>query len=235
MFRDQFPGSYAVNGVTSTGFIPGTVYDGAGGFVSIWNPTVSPGQFSATAVSIEGGPPDQFSVIRVGWIQGVNGVMYGCYNTYCPGFIQTDRTIAVDMILKPISVLRGAQYHVRLAVPQDKFRGNNTLVGYWPGNLFSNLKSGADALKWGGMVYSSTPQVPTMGNGDNRQYISRHFRQIVLNYEARSSLNGTIDAPIGAKKKQNVTRPEITPIKGIFGTMAFIWEEMGETYPNVHK
>ncbi|GLT62623.1 hypothetical protein SLA2020_352440 [Shorea laevis] len=136
--------------------------------------------------------------------QGVNGVTYGCYNTYCSGFIQTDRTIALDMILKPVSVLRRAQYHVKLAVSQHKLTGNwwfiygenNTPVGYWPSNLFSNLKSGADALKWGGMVYGSTPQVPTMGNGDNRQYLSRSFRQIVLNHEAGSSLNGTIDAPM---------------------------------------
>ncbi|GLT62625.1 hypothetical protein SLA2020_352460 [Shorea laevis] len=63
-----------------TKFQPGRLYHGAGRFVSIWNPTVSPGQFSATAVSINGGPPDQFSVIRVGWI--VDRAMFYDNNTH---------------------------------------------------------------------------------------------------------------------------------------------------------
>ncbi|XWS23566.1 hypothetical protein CRYUN_Cryun28dG0026000 [Craigia yunnanensis] len=183
-----------------------TVYHGAGGLVSINNPVVNYGQFSATVISIEGGPgpADQFSVIRVGWMQSKNGQMYGCYNTYCSGFVQTDATIALDMILEPISVVRGPQFYVKLAVSQDKSTGNwwliygenNTPVGYWSSSLFSNLQNGADALRWGGRVYSNTSQLPPMGNGDNGDIHSSHFRQIVLKYESGSSLNGNIDVPL---------------------------------------
>ena len=45
----------------------GTHY-AAGGAVSVNNPKVSPGQLSGSVLSIEGGPPEQFSTIRVGWI-----------------------------------------------------------------------------------------------------------------------------------------------------------------------
>lgn len=36
-----------------------------------------------------------------------------------------------------------------------------------------------------------------MGNGDNGEYHSSHFRQVKLKYEAGSGLNGTMDAPVG--------------------------------------
>ena len=87
---------------------------------------------------------------------------------------------------------------------QDKSTGNwwliygenNTPVGYWSSSLFSNLQNGADALRWGGMVYTNTLQLPPMGNGNNGDIHSSHFRQIVLKYESGSSLNGTIDVPL---------------------------------------
>ncbi|XVE55166.1 hypothetical protein DITRI_Ditri03aG0138000 [Diplodiscus trichospermus] len=217
LFRQQFRSFHTSTESTPTGFVfagigtgqkEATVYYGTGGLVSINNPTVSNGQLSASVISIEGGPPNQFSVVRVGWMQGEDGKMHGCYNTYCSGFVQTDAQIALDMILEPVSVVRGPQFYVKLAVSQDKSTGNwwliygenNTSVGYWPSSLFYNLEKGADALRWGGMVYSNTDQLPAMGNGDHGKIHSSHFRQIVLQYESGTSLNGTIGVPLEVRQ-----------------------------------
>lgn len=69
-------------------------------------------------------------------------------------------------------------------------------MGYWSSSLFTSLNSGADVLRWGGMTYSSTPQLPTMGNGLTDDFFGCHFRRVALKYEAGSSLNGTLDAPL---------------------------------------
>ncbi|KAK8489994.1 hypothetical protein V6N13_133166 [Hibiscus sabdariffa] len=226
LFRQQFPSfnkstrnipGFAFAGIT-TRYEATTVYHGAGGMISINNPAAISGQVSASAISLEGGSPDQYSIIRVGWMVNVdlyhdnqtrlyaawgqvkNRQMTGCYNTYCPGFVQTDTSIALDMPLTPISVVRGPQYYVKLSVTQDKSTGNWWLnygdnakrVGYWPSSLFTNLGNGAPGLRWGGTVSSSTSFLPQMGNGDNGQYQSAHFRHVELQYEAGTSLNGTI-------------------------------------------
>ncbi|GMJ08706.1 hypothetical protein like AT4G23365 [Hibiscus trionum] len=226
LFRQQFrsfdkstkniPG-FAYAGL-ATRYEATTVYYGAGGMVSINNPAVTSGQLSASVISLEGGSPDQYSIIRVGWMVNVDlyhdnntrlytvwgqvksGQMTGCYNTDCPGFVQTDPSIALDMPLGPISIVRGPQYYIKLSVAQEKSTGNWWLkygddekpVGYWPSSLFASLVNGAPALRWGGMVASTTGQLPAMGNGDNGEIHSAHFRQLVLQYDAGTSLNGSI-------------------------------------------
>ena len=46
--------------------------------------------------------------------QATNGVMHGCYNTDCPGFVQIDKTITLGMIFDQVSVPGGTQYFVNL-------------------------------------------------------------------------------------------------------------------------
>lgn len=48
--------------------------------------------------------------------QATNGVMHGCYNTDCPGFVQIDKTITLGMIFDQVSVPGGTQYFVNLGV-----------------------------------------------------------------------------------------------------------------------
>ncbi|KAL4290084.1 hypothetical protein GQ457_14G003320 [Hibiscus cannabinus] len=226
LFRQQFPSfnkstknllGFAFAGIT-TRYEPSTVYYGAGGMVSINNPAAINGQISSSAISLEGGSPEQYSIIRVGWmvnidlyhdnltrlyaawVQVTNGKQTGCYNTYCPGFVQTDTAIALDMPLVPVSVVRGPQYYIKLSVTQDKSTGywwlnygdEEKRIGYWPSSLFTDLANGAPGLRWGGTVSSSSSVLPQMGNGDNGQYHSAHFRHVKLQYGAGTSLNGTI-------------------------------------------
>ncbi|KAE8673973.1 tRNA-dihydrouridine(20) synthase isoform X1 [Hibiscus syriacus] len=195
LFRRQFPSLHK----TADNFSPGfafagivtrdnhaTVYYGAGGMVN---------------VDLY---KDNTTRLYTLWGQRQNGQMIGCYNTYCPGFVQTDPSIALDMTLGPISVVRGPQYYIKLSVTQEKstrywrlkYGNDDRPVGYWPGSLFTNLGNGAPGLRWGGMVSSSTGQVPPMGNGDNGEIHSSHFRQLVLQYEAGTSLNGSVDVPL---------------------------------------
>ncbi|XP_004309309.1 PREDICTED: uncharacterized protein LOC101312688, partial [Fragaria vesca subsp. vesca] len=108
----------------------------AGGAVTVINPSISPGQLSGSVLSVEGGSPEaeQFSIIRVGWIvntnkfsdsrthlyaiwgQATNGVVHGCYNTDCPGFVQIDKTITLGMVFEQVSVPGGTQYYVNLQI-----------------------------------------------------------------------------------------------------------------------
>ncbi|KAL5776666.1 hypothetical protein ACOSP7_009592 [Xanthoceras sorbifolium] len=206
-------------GQSSTGFEfagmstkPGKYY-GGGGLVSIYNPFADHGQFTSSVISIEGGPIEEFSTIRAGWMvnpslyhdnhirlytiwgQLSSGAQIGCYNTYCQGFVQTNPSIPLDMVLELVSVIGGPQYYVKLMVSQDKETGNwwltysesDTPVGYWPSSLFANLKDGAQVLGWGGMVSTNTPQLPPMGNGDNGKIHSC------------TSLNATMDVPLTVK------------------------------------
>ncbi|KAL5843772.1 hypothetical protein ACOSQ4_009730 [Xanthoceras sorbifolium] len=173
---------------------PGKYY-GGGGLVSIYNPFADHGQFTSSVISIEGGPIEEFSTIRAGWMQGVDGVMHGCYDTRCPGFVIVSTQIPLNVVFKDISVAGGSQFYVKLSIAQDKETGNwwltyserDTPVGYWPSSLFANLKDGAQVLVWGGMVSTNTPQLPPMGNGDNGKIHSY------------TSLNATMDVPLTVK------------------------------------
>ncbi|XP_031258359.1 uncharacterized protein LOC116116437 [Pistacia vera] len=236
-FRKLFPSFYQANADNIikpkfAGIFAGrkqsTVYHGGAGYISICNPAVEPGQFSSSVIAIEGGPADSFSTIRVGWMvnidlfkdsftrlytvwgQAAGGISHGCYNTYCSGFVQTDTTIALGMVLEPISVVGGTQYYISLEINQDKETGNWWLVygengktiGYWPNSLFTYLKNGGEIIGWGGIVYTTTQNMPAMGNGDNGELYSCHFRQVAVKYEAGSGLNGSMDAPINVIKNK---------------------------------
>ncbi|XP_050365457.1 uncharacterized protein LOC126783981 [Argentina anserina] len=185
----------------------------AGGTVCVNNPNVAPGQLSGSVLSVEGGPPEQFSAIRVGWIvnknqfgdgrthlysvwgQATNGVMQGCYNTDCPGFVQIDKTIPLGMVFDQVSVAGGTQYYVNLQIQQDKASGNWWLIyagsikiGYWPSSLFTNLHGGADILRWGGQVTSSSAHLPPMGNGKADDSGSLYM-EIAIDDRSASSLD----------------------------------------------
>ena len=42
---------------------------------------------------------------------------------------------------------------------------DETPVGYWPANLFTGLQDGADLVRFGGWVATTTPRLPAMGSG----------------------------------------------------------------------
>ncbi|XP_013694184.2 uncharacterized protein LOC106398132 isoform X1 [Brassica napus] len=158
--------------------------------LSIWEPKVSPTQFSSASMLIGGGSKEQFQSIRAGWIvyQWLNrnhSRLYtywtadgftktGCYNTLCPGFVQVSKRVPLGILLEPVSVYDGHQSEVGIVIYKDVVTGNwwlfvhDEMVGYWPNSLFtkSGLGHGAGLVSYGGEVYSPVNEKsPGMGSG----------------------------------------------------------------------
>ncbi|KAL5779158.1 hypothetical protein ACOSQ2_009895 [Xanthoceras sorbifolium] len=122
------------------------------------------------------------------WGQGVDGVMHGCYDTRCPGFVIVSTQIPLNVVFKDISVAGGSQFYVKLSIAQDKATGHWWLlysekdddpdqqIGYWPNTLFTNIKQDAQVIRWGGIVYSDKPISPPMGSGRR----DCHYRRIAV-------------------------------------------------------
>ncbi|EOA16770.1 hypothetical protein CARUB_v10004983mg, partial [Capsella rubella] len=163
---------------------------GAKGNLNIWEPEVSPNQFSLASILIATGSKEQFQGIRAGWIvyQWLNrnhSRLYtywtadgfsktGCYNTLCPGFVQVNTDIPLGYLFQPVSTYGGKQYEVSINIYKDHITGNwwlvvfNDYVGYWPKSLFtdSGLGHGGNLVSWGGEVYSPVKEKsPSMGSG----------------------------------------------------------------------
>ncbi|KAM3196919.1 hypothetical protein ACQJBY_072548 [Aegilops geniculata] len=97
----------------------------------------------------------------------------GCYNLMCPGFIQTNKNIAIGSSISRVSTYGGTQHDCDILVRKDPKDGNWWLhvggycVGYWPSPIFSYLANSASSIMWGGEVFSpEAGQTSTqMGSG----------------------------------------------------------------------
>ncbi|XP_048444563.1 uncharacterized protein LOC103929669 [Pyrus x bretschneideri] len=196
----------------------GYSYIGAQGDINIWNPKVeSPDEFTTAQIWLKNGPGNAFESVESGWV--VNPKVYGdgstrlfvywtkdaykstgCFDLTCPGFVQTNKDIALGMALQPISSASGPQYQTTFSITKDFHTNNwwvrvgqNIPVGYFPGELFSYLTKGAASLvEWGGEVYSSKikknhPHTATgMGSGDfawNKEGNACYIKQIrIIDY-----------------------------------------------------
>ncbi|XP_010558946.1 PREDICTED: uncharacterized protein LOC104827472 [Tarenaya hassleriana] len=102
----------------------------------------------------------------------------GCYNLLCAGFIQTNNRIAIGAAISPISTFKGNQFDITILIWKDPKLGNwwlgfgdNTLVGYWPSELFTRLSGHATMVEWGGEVVNSR----ATGRHTTTQMGSGHF------------------------------------------------------------
>ncbi|KAL6615002.1 hypothetical protein ACP70R_037272 [Stipagrostis hirtigluma subsp. patula] len=97
----------------------------------------------------------------------------GCYDLVCPGFVQVSRSVGLGGKLQPISVYDGPQYSIHIQVSKDPMTGHwwlaygpgNITVGYWPTELFINMKEKATIQYTGGLVRRSAVGMPQMGSG----------------------------------------------------------------------
>ncbi|KAK7343728.1 hypothetical protein VNO77_12720 [Canavalia gladiata] len=163
-------------GVSITASRPNGKYHYIEGSVSTHQPQVGGGQLSGSVISVESGIPNStFGVIRIGWMQFDHKSAKGCFNTYCPGFVQVNRKIPLDMVIDQISVPNGKYDFIKLELrqlhPGESWwfiywdGDNEEHIGYWPNVLFNNLKDGAEVVRWGGWVSSTTANLPMMGSG----------------------------------------------------------------------
>ncbi|KAI3937218.1 hypothetical protein MKW92_036869 [Papaver armeniacum] len=176
-------------------------YTGARGEINVWNPQVEirdgpKHEYSAAQMWVANGNYLDESA-EAGWIvnpnrYGDNATRFfiywtadnsdttGCFDLFCPGFVQTNNEIVLGGKLD-VSSFDGQQYHISLFMYWDNNTQNWWLeydgkqVGYWPSELFGALKQSAVTVQWGGEVNSKflsqgerrndTHTSTAMGNG----------------------------------------------------------------------
>ncbi|KAK7278253.1 hypothetical protein RJT34_23279 [Clitoria ternatea] len=173
---------------------------GAKATINVWDPSIQViNEFSLSQVWILSGSFDgtDLNSIEAGW--QVSPELYGdtrprlftywtsdsyrstgCYNLLCAGFIQTNSRIAIGAAISPVSSYAGNQFDITILIWKDPKVGNwwmsfgdNTLVGYWPAELFTHLADHATMVEWGGEVVNSR----TNGQHTYTQMGSGHFAE----------------------------------------------------------
>lgn len=173
---------------------------GAKASISVWDPSIEVmNEFSLSQIWVLSGSFDgpDLNSIEAGW--QVSPELYGdnrprlftywtsdsyqatgCYNLLCAGFIQTNSKIAIGAAISPVSSYTGNQYDISILIWKDPRVGNwwmsfgdNTLVGYWPAELFTHLADHATMVEWGGEVVNSR----TDGRHTSTQMGSGHFAE----------------------------------------------------------
>ncbi|KAI4370228.1 hypothetical protein MLD38_018598 [Melastoma candidum] len=164
-------------------YTPGTseLY-GAKSTINVWDPWIEQGnEFSLSQMWVLSGSFDgsDLNSIEAGW--QVSPELYGdarprlftywtsdsyqatgCYNLLCSGFVQTNSRIAIGAAISPVSSFSGSQFDITILIWKDPKLGNwwmgfgeNTLVGYWPSELFTHLADHATMVEFGGEVVNS--------------------------------------------------------------------------------
>ncbi|XVF30963.1 hypothetical protein REPUB_Repub16aG0104500 [Reevesia pubescens] len=173
---------------------------GAKATINVWDPTIQQvNEFSLSQIWIISGSFDGFDLnsIEAGW--QVSPELYGdsrprlftywttdsyqttgCYNLLCSGFVQTNNRIAIGAAISPVSQYDANQYDITILIWKDPKLGNwwmefgdNTLVGYWPAELFTHLADHATRVEWGGEVVNSRAN----GEHTSTQMGSGHFAE----------------------------------------------------------
>jgi hypothetical protein len=180
-------------------FVNGEQYYGAKASINVWTPRVTDQyEFSLSQIwVIAGSFGNDLNTIEAGWqvspeLYGDNYPRFftywttdayqatGCYNLLCSGFIQTNNRIAIGAAISPRSIYNGRQFDIGLMVWKDPKHGHwwlefgsGLLVGYWPANLFSHLRSHASMVQFGGEIVNSHSR----GYHTGTQMGSGHFSE----------------------------------------------------------
>ncbi|XP_077252761.1 protein neprosin-like [Tasmannia lanceolata] len=157
---------------------------GAKAAINVWDPSIQVvNEFSLSQIWILSGSFDgsDLNSIEAGW--QVSPELYGdsrprlftywtsdayqetgCYNLLCSGFVQTNNRIAIGAAISPVSSFAGNQYDITILIWKDPKLGNwwlgfgdNTLIGYWPTEIFTHLGDHASMVEWGGEVVNTRP------------------------------------------------------------------------------
>ncbi|GER57806.1 hypothetical protein STAS_35632 [Striga asiatica] len=180
-------------------YVEGDAYYGAKATINVWNPKIQQSnEFSLSQLWILGGSfASDLNSIEAGWqvspdLYGDNNTRLftywtsdayqatGCYNLLCSGFVQINNEIAMGASIYPISSYGSSQYDISILVWKDPKEGNwwmqfgnNHVLGYWPGLLFSYLSESASMVEWGGEVVNSQSD----GQHTTTQMGSGHFSE----------------------------------------------------------
>lgn len=182
------------------GYVQGEDYYGAKATINVWAPRIEAlNEFSLSQLWVLSGSFDgsDLNSIEAGW--QVSPELYGdtrprlftywtsdsyqdtgCYNLLCSGFVQTNNRIAIGAAIFPVSEFSGTQYDITILIWKDPKEGNwwmefadNTLVGYWPSELFTHLADHASMIEWGGEIVNTEEG----GEHTSTQMGSGHFAE----------------------------------------------------------
>ncbi|KAK1290254.1 hypothetical protein QJS10_CPB18g01887 [Acorus calamus] len=171
---------------------------GAKATINVWDPSIQVvNEFSLSQIWVLSGSFDgsDLNSIEAGW--QVSPELYGdsrprlftywtadayeatgCYNLLCSGFIQTNNKIAIGAAISPVSSISGEQFDITILIWKDPRKGNwwlgfgdNTLVGYWPAELFTHLADHATMVEFGGEIVNTRSD----GAHTSTQMGSGHF------------------------------------------------------------
>ncbi|KAL8154222.1 hypothetical protein V2J09_011982 [Rumex salicifolius] len=157
-------------------FINGDQFYGAKASINVWAPEVTDtNEFSLSQIwVISGSFGNDLNTLEAGW-QANAYQATGCYNLLCSGFVQTNNRVAMGAAISPRSLLNEKQFDISVMDPKHghwwlEF-GNRLVVGYWPANLFTHLRSHADMIQFGGEIVNTN----SMGFHTSTQMGSGHF------------------------------------------------------------
>ncbi|OMO72191.1 hypothetical protein CCACVL1_17894, partial [Corchorus capsularis] len=106
---------------------------GAKATINVWNPSVSPNQYSVASLWVANGPHETLNVLMAGW--AVQPQSYsnnytrlftywtadgyhktGCRDYLCPGFVQVSHEVSLGLVLKDISTYNGTQKEIQIGL-----------------------------------------------------------------------------------------------------------------------
>ncbi|KAL0862166.1 hypothetical protein Bca101_041284 [Brassica carinata] len=153
------------------------LYFGTQFSVNIWKPVVQvPGEFSLAQTWLSSGVGTTLNTIEAG-LQADGYQTTGCYNTDCSAFVQRSSLVTVGGAYTTVSEYNGNQYELSMLIWKDGgnwwLRIGEELVGYWPGELFNSIGSGATRVLWGGEIVN----LATGGQHTTTDMGSGHFAE----------------------------------------------------------
>ncbi|KAH9713147.1 NEP-interacting protein 1 [Citrus sinensis] len=213
-------------------------YYGARATINVWNPLTNFGELSIAQIWVLAGDGNELNSLEAGWTVN-NGekktrlFIYwtsdgyqstGCYNLDCPGFVQTNKNIALGGSIEPVSKYGGEQRDISIVIHKARsnsyshshFNNNDgnwwlqvqdQLVGYWPSSIFTHLAGTSDAISWGGEIVNNQPN----GHHTSTQMGSGHFPNEAYGKASFFTKLGYFDEGNNVKDPENlepfVTRP----------------------------
>ncbi|KAJ0763297.1 putative neprosin [Helianthus annuus] len=167
---------------------------GAKALLNVWRPNVTGNDFSLSQIWVIADVSNRpVNTIEVGWqvypslhkdslprlftYWTADGYQSGCYNLVCPGFVQTNPNVCLGAAIDPTSKYGGQQYEGAYMIWKDPksadwwLRVGTEVIGFWPSNLFTDLRDHATIIEYGGEVYAEN-----LGTHTSTQMGSGHFQ-----------------------------------------------------------
>ncbi|KAK9142401.1 hypothetical protein Syun_011801 [Stephania yunnanensis] len=145
-------------------------YKGVGAEISVEKVDVAAAHFSASHVWVSNDPDGFTNSLWAGWMTTGST---GCFNTYCSGFVVTNKSLPPTSAFKNVSVYGGTKFIADLLIDKDvdgpghwRLYVDSKEVGYWPNELVPTLNDGANHLLWGSVTLGPISENSSpMGNG----------------------------------------------------------------------